>query len=227
MNKLLTLLAALLLSSQAQAIQITGAGDSWNVDWLVSASSTPGLSSDLTATSSWLVTSFSASQITLDISITNTTILTGLLTNADITTFGFGVTPDATASIATAGSIFDMVSAGSGPQQNFPGGFKGIDVCIFASGCAGGTVNDALHAGNTDSLKLLLTGNFSAGSADLIYFPIKFQTNQGSYEPAGCVNGNGCTTVPEPGIAGLLLIGLLGITGITVLRRKQAPVTLR
>ena len=73
----------------------------------------------------------------------------------------------------------------------------------------------------TDSLQLLLTGNFSGGIADLLFFPLKFQTNQGSYEPAGCVNGNGCT-VPEPGMAGLLLIGLLGLTGITVLRRKKS-----
>jgi hypothetical protein len=227
MNKLLALLTALLFSCQVQAIQINNTGDSWTVNWLVSASSTPGLSSDLTATSSWLVTSFSATQIALDISITNTTLLTGLLTNADITTFGFGVSPDATASIATAGSTFTQVSTGSGPQQTFPGGYKGINVCIFASGCAGGTVNNALNAGSTDSLKLLLTGNFGSGSANLSYFPIKFQTNQGSYEPAGCVNGNGCTTVPEPGMAGLLLIGLLGITGITILRRKKSLVTLR
>lgn len=227
MNKLLALLTALLFSCQVQAIQINGAGDTWTIDWQVSASSTPGLSSNLTATSSWLVTSFSTTQIALDISITNTTLLTSLLTNADITTFGFGISPNATASVATAGSTFTQVGTGSGPQQNFPGGFKGIDVCIFASGCSGGTVNNALHAGSTDSLKLLLTGNFGSGSATLSYFPIKFQTNQGSYEPAGCVNGNGCTTVPEPGLAGLLLIGLLGITGITVLRRKKSPVTFR
>lgn len=226
MNKLLALLTALLFTCQVQAIQINGAGDTWTVDWLVSASSTTGLSSDLTATSSWQVTSFSATQIVLDISITNTTTLTPLLTNADIVSFGFGISPDATASISTAGSIFNMVSAGSGPQQNFPGGFKDIDVCIFASGCSGGTVNNALHAGATDSLQLLLTGNFSSGSTSLLYFPVKFQTNQGSYEPAGCVNGNGCT-VPEPGMAGLLLIGLLGITGMTVLRRKKSPATLR
>ncbi len=219
-RKIFALLAALLFTHQAQAIQINSVGDSWTVDWLVSASTTSGLSNDLSATSSWLVTSFSATQITLDISITNTTLLTGLLTNADITTFGFGVSPNATASIVTAGSTFTQVGTGNGPQQTFPGGFKGIDVCIFASGCSGGTVNNALHAGSTDSLTLLLTGNFGSG-ADLTYFPIKFQTNQGSYEPAGCVNGNGCTTVPEPGMAGLLLIGLLGITGITALRRKS------
>ena len=97
MKKILSLIAALLLSTQAQAIQISSAGDSWTVDWLVDASTTAGLSSDLTATSNWLVTSFTSTSITLDISITNTTTLTSLLTNADITTFGFGIDPNATA----------------------------------------------------------------------------------------------------------------------------------
>ena len=57
--------------------------------------------------------------IRLDISITNITTLTGLLTNADITTFGFGVNPNATASFVTGGEgvIFDMLGVGSGHQQ--------------------------------------------------------------------------------------------------------------
>ncbi len=214
MNKLITLLAALLLPFQVQAIQINSAGDSWTVDWLVSASTTAGLSSDLTATSNWLVTSFTSTSITLDISITNTTTLTSLLTNADITTFGFGIDPNATATILTAGSTFDLTGSGSGPQQTFPGGFKNIDICIYASGCAGGTVNDALHAGDTDFLQILLTGDFSGGTADLIFFPLKFQTNQGSYAPGG--------SIPEPTVLSLLGVGLLGIGMVTLGRRKAA-----
>jgi hypothetical protein len=216
-KKLFSIFAAFVFATQAQAIQISATGDTWTVDWLVDASTTAGLSSDLTATSTWTVDSFSSSQIMLSIDISNTTTLTSLLTNADITAFGFGIDPNATASVYTAGSIFDMVGTGSGPQQTFPGGFKQIDVCIFAQGCSGGTVNDALHAGDSDYIQLLLTGDFSSGLAELLFFPAKFQTNQGSYEPGGCVN---CASVPEPSVLSLLGIGLM-LVWLT--QRRQLP----
>jgi hypothetical protein len=148
-NKLFSVFVALLFTAQAQTIQISSAGDTWTIDWLVDASTTSTLSSDLTATSTWTVDSFGSTEIMLSIDITNTTVLTGLLTNAGITTVGFGIDPNATASIYTAGSTFDLVGSGSGSQQTFPGGFKQIDICIYAQGCSGGTVNDALHAGDT------------------------------------------------------------------------------
>jgi len=203
LQKILISFFAFLISGHASAIMISD-GDTFTVDWFVD------LADDLSATSTWSVDFLSSTQIQLDISITNTTILTGSLTNADITAFGFGVAPDATASFVTGGegSIFDMRSDGNGPQQTFPGGFKGIDVCVFASGpCSGGSVNNALHAGDTDTLSLLLTGSFG-DTAELLYFPLKFQTSQGSYEPGGCVDGDGCDGVPEPSILALLGIGL-------------------
>jgi len=206
-RKLVFMLAALLLSAQASAIQISSTGDNWTVDWFVDSSTTAGLSQDLSATSNWLVSSYSSTQIVLDVSITNTTILTGSLTNADITSFGFGVSPNASASLLSAGTTFSSAGTGSGPQQNYPGGFDGIDVCIFFQNCSGGSAPSGLRAGETDSLQLLLTGNFGS-TTDLLYFPVKFQTNQGSYEPGGCVEGEDCGSVPEPTILALLGIGL-------------------
>jgi hypothetical protein len=218
LQKITTLLAALLLSAQAGAIQISSSGDSWTVDWLVDASITPGLTQDLTATSNWLVSSYSSSQIVLDVTITNTTILAGLLTNADITSFGFGVAPNATASLLTAGTTFTKVGAGSGPQQTYPGGFKGIDVCIFFQNCSGGSAPSGLRAGETDSLQLLLTGNFGS-TTELLFFPAKFQTSQGSYEPGGCINCGG-NNAPEPSILALLGIGL-ALVGFAHMRRSR------
>jgi len=207
LNIFATMLAALLLSAQASAIQISSTGDSWTVDWFVDSSTTAGLTQDLSATSSWLVSSYSSTQIILDVTITNTTLLTGLLTNADITSFGFGVEPNASASLLSAGTTFTTAGSGSGPSQNYPGGFSGIDVCIFFQNCSGGSAPSGLRAGETDSLQLLLTGSFGS-TTELLYFPLKFQTNQGSYEPGGCVNGNGCGSAPEPSILALLGIGL-------------------
>jgi len=218
--KKLILVSLLFLSPQANAIPVS-AGSEFDVDWFVDLDD--GLtSSDLTATSIWTVSSYSSSTIVLDISIFNTTILDpGSLDNAAITAFGFGVSPDATAVLSSAGSVFDMVGEGSGPQQNFPGGFKGIDVCLFADGCAGGNVNNGLQAGDSDSLQVTisaLTGTSFGDTTDLLFFPAKFQTSLGSYEPAGCVDGNNCTSVPEPGLAALMAIGL---TGIAVAARRR------
>jgi len=219
LQKITALLAALLLSTQVGAIQISSSGDSWTVDWLVDSSTTSGLTQDLTATSNWLVSSYSSTQIVLDITITNTTLLAGLLTNADMTSFGFGVDPNATASLLSAGSTFTTVGSGSGPNQTYPGGFNDIDVCIFFQNCSGGSAPNGLRAGETDSLQLLLTGTFGS-TTELLFFPAKFQTNQGSYEPGGCVNGQGCSSAPEPSILALLGIGL-ALAGFAFHRKSR------
>ena len=208
-RKIVYTLAALLFTAQATAIQISSSGDSWTVDWFVDASISG--TEDLSATSDWLVSSYSSTEIILDVTITNTTTLTGSLTNADITSFGFGVDPDATATLLSAGSTFNSVDTGSGPNQTYPGGFSGIDVCVFVQNCSGGTVNDGLHAGDSDSLQLLLTGSFG-DITEFLFFPLKFQTNNGSYEPGG--------NVPEPSILALLGIGL-ALIGFTHLRRNR------
>jgi len=217
MDTFRNILGALVLSlfaTQASAYTISSVGDSFLVDW--STTTTNG--SLISANSTFTVDSFSTTAIALTIDITNTTILTSLLTNADITTFGFGVDPNATATLVSAGSTFDMVSAGSGPHQNFPGGYKDIDICIYADGCSGGNTTHGLRAGETDTVKILLSGDFSSGFAELLYFPLKFQTSNGSYEPAGCVNGD-CTSIPEPTVPALLGIGLLLMT---ILRRRTS-----
>lgn len=202
----LLFIAACLFGTHAQAIQINSAGQSWTVDWSIGISST----STASATSSWLVSVFNNHEIVLDINLANTTSLTGQLTNADITSFGFGMTPNAKGSLLISGTAFDGIGSGSGPQQTFPGGFKQIDVCIFTSGCSGGSVNDALHAGDSDYLRILLTGDFSNGFVDLTDFPMKFQTNLGSFHAGGCINRDPeCMPAPEPSVSILLALGLL------------------
>lgn len=206
----------MLFVSHAHAIPINS-GSSFNVDWFVDLNDAT-TSSDLTASSTWTVSSYSSSSIVLDILISNTTVLDpGTLDNAAIVSFGFGVSPNATGALSIAGGVFDLVGTGSGPQQTFPGGFKAIDICLFADGCAGGNVNNGLQAGASDSLQVTLTaltGSSFGDTTDLLFFPVKFQTSLGSYEPGGCVN---CVNVPEPGMVGLLAIGIIVVA---VARRR-------
>jgi hypothetical protein len=195
---------------------VIGAGDTWDVTWDTETAN----GSDLSATSSWTVTSFSTTTIVLAINIENTTSLTGTgqnLSNAGITAFGFGIDPDATAVLTTSGSTFDNV--GANQNQNFPGGFKEIDVCIYSDGCSGGSQGNALAAGESDAVTITLSGTFLT-TAELFFFPLKFQTSDGSYEPGGCIDGD-CYTAPAPAILGVMGIGLMGMVFSTGLRRRK------
>ena len=200
-------------------------GQSFTLDWLVPSGTGP-LPIDLTATVTFSINAFSLNStgndiLSLGINIANTTDLSAYPeSNSAILSFGFGVTPDATASIASSGSVFDSIGTGSGPNQTFPGGFKNIDVCIFSAGCSGGDVNSGLQAGSSDSLIINLTGNFdqngtAAGAVSLLDFPLKFQGTWGSFETPGQTK-----RVPEPGTLALLGIALLGIS-LTNRRRKS------
>src|SRR5262249_48031579 len=133
---------------------------SFNVDW---SQSIGGGNPQLTASSVWTILGFNSTSLTLKISLTNSTADAGTFHSA-ITGFGAGVTPDATGSFAAGGSgaIFKNVSAGNGPQQTFPGGFKHIDLCVSSAGCSGGSFQNGLHAGVTDIMTVVLSAAFGA-----------------------------------------------------------------
>lgn len=198
-----------------QAVEVTAAdeGGSFDVFWSVSD---PALSAEATFT----ITSFSNDEIVLDITLDHTTDLSDSnLINAAILSMGFGVDPDVVATLTSTGSVFDTVAEGSGPQQTFPGGFKQVDVCIFSQGCSGGDINSGLAAGEMDSFQITLTpvsGDFSNG-VTLAFFPIKFQSSAGSYEPPGSFT----PMMPEPTSVALYAVGVL-IVGTAGRRRFQA-----
>jgi hypothetical protein len=208
-------------------------GQSFTLYWDVPAGTVgdSALPVDLTATITFTINAFNVDYgtgndtLSLGINIANTTDLSAYPgTNSAITSFGFGVTPDATATIGSSGSVFDMVGTGSGTSQNYPGGFSNIDVCIFADGCSGGNVNDGLQAGSSDSLTIDLTGNFDlygdshTGALALFDFPLKFQGTWGSFETPGQITPPP-PSVPEPGTLALLGIALFAV-GLTNRRRK-------
>jgi len=78
--------------------------------------------------------------ITFNVHFSHTTVLSGATTEAGITTFGFGNNPNATTVSFTDNpdGAFAFAEVQDG-QQNFPGGFKDIDVCIYNQGCSGGS----------------------------------------------------------------------------------------
>jgi hypothetical protein len=219
-------------------------GNSFLVDWFLASGTknTDGKSTpvDLSATGIFKVLDFTQNLLSLEFKITNTTSADF---QAAILSTGFSVTPDATSvSLIKPGSIFDNAEvqkaevqtvkpnksgkSGKPPDnssnQQFPGGFKDIDVCIYAAnGCNGGDVKDGLQSGGkSDTIKVNITGNFGVNyAATLDSFPIKFQTENGSYELAGKPKPKPPKPVPEPGTG--VALGLVAAGAARGLKRKK------
>jgi hypothetical protein len=214
-------------SPPAQTLAITAGdiGDTFKIDWAIDVNG-GAPSTDLTATSLWTVVAFTSTTLTLEIDISNTTVVGGAngLTQAAIHAFGIATAPDTTASFVTAGGTFDLVTAAPGPTQHFPGGFTGIDVCVFGSlQCATGPIDEGLQAGASDTLTIALSGSFGAEpSATLSFFPIQFDTNfTAQFETGGKASIPPPNVPPIPIPAALpMLIGGLAMMG-ALARRKQ------
>jgi hypothetical protein len=182
------------------AIGSSDVGSSFTIDWLFDRM----VLYDLTATATFTIESFTSSTVQLAISVANTT--QPWFGNAAIASLGLGTSPNTTASLVTPGAVFDRIGSGSGPQQTYPGGFKGIDVCIFAQNCSGGSMGQLLAAGSSDAFRIALAGDFSSGLV-LSSFATKFQTSFGSYELAGRPSSGPSRPIPEPEAALAFAIG--------------------
>ncbi len=157
--------------------------------------------------------------LTLGLTINNTTQLPSDNPNykANILSFGFGVNPNATSvQLTQSGNvIFDNAIIQKNEEQTFPGGFKKIDICIYAANnCSGGNVNQGLRAGHSDSFDLKISGVFTNSKVTLSDFPLKFQTDNGSFQPVG---------VPEPMtvLGTLMALGFGAIFKKTMARKQE------
>jgi hypothetical protein len=211
--------------NQTVSIDVGDIGDTFKIDWAIDING-GAPSNDLTATSLWTVVGFTSTTLTLEIEIANTSVVGGAngLTQAAIHAFGIATAPDTTASFVTAGGTFDLVTAAPGPTQHFPGGFTGIDVCVFGSlQCATGPIDEGLQAGASDTLTIALSGSFGTGpEATLSFFPIQFDTNlTAQFETGGraSIPPPNVPPIPIPGALPMLIGGLAMMAGLA--RRKQ------
>jgi hypothetical protein len=206
-------------SGAVQAVTINDIADDFTVNWFLAQGGSDNDGStapfDVSTTAAFDVTVFNATRLTLGVTITNTTNTSN---QSSIHSFGIGVNPNATSvSLSNPGNVvFTNAEVQSG-QQNYPGGFKQIDVCVYSpNNCSGGAFNGGLLSGNMDAFTLTIFGNFSGGSVTLAPFPIKFQTSGPSLEFAGTTGAT--AAVPEPGT--LILLGS-GLTGLGLKRWRQ------
>lgn len=212
----------MMLPVSANAITITSAsiGDSFDIFW--AKSPIGDLPHTLSAKATFTIADFTATDLLLGIKIWNTSPDPDTESpewNQAILSFGMGVDPNVIPTMATIGSIFDNVETPS--NGNFPGGFKEIDVCVFAANnCSGGNINLGLGYQGYDSFSINLKGNFgSVPTAVLQPFPIKFQTAKGSFEFDGG-EGEEPAPFPVPEPTSLLLLGA-GLAALGLLAKNK------
>jgi hypothetical protein len=199
---LATAAAALGLASGAShAIPITSTTNnplafSWS--YLTDAATT------LTGTGSLTVSGFNSSALDVAVMLTNTSALGGL-GGERLTSFGFGIGPN-----ATSVSFIDASDGGMrGAQFAFgalPANVVGIEVCAFGGpNCSGGGPGGIFGAGGTDSFIVRLLGTWGS-SVDIAPIGLRYQTGYGSYT----FESPPRIEVPEPSaiaLIGLVLIG--------------------
>lgn len=166
------------------------------------------------------ISGFNSSTLSVTISLTNNASIGGQ-GGERLTSFGFGIDPNATSVGFSDASDGGMTSAVLG--QNFPG-IQGIDICaIGGSTCAGGG-NGGIFAGTSDTFTILLGGNWGS-SVNIDPIGIKYQTGYGSFEfttssSSSSSSGGTSGQIPEPASSALAGLGL-GLLGLGFYRRRK------
>ena len=134
-----------------------------------------------------------------------------------ISTIGFNTTPNVVLGSSSVSGIFNTVNDGNVPNQGV------VELCFTGVNCAGGGRGGV---GIGDTLSGLASLSFLGewDSFDFDNFTVRYQSvsctdafvNSGGICP-GSASGSYTTKVPEPGVVGLLAMGLIGIA---VARRK-------
>ena len=170
----------------------------------------------LTASTTFTLTSTTANSYTFSYSVANTT--SDPLTSR-ISSFAFNTDP--TISSATSTGAFSYTTLDS----NYPNGIGNVDVCFkdAATGSCAGGGSGGLTTGDSGTGSFTLNFSSPISSLTLSDFFVRYQSITGagnvtSASGEGTMTSTGGTSVPEPGVLGMMLGG---IAAIALLRRRR------
>ena len=146
--------------------------------------------------------------------VTNTS--TDPIYTSRVSSLGFNTTPDLVTAESSVDGIFAKIDSGNVPNQGV------VEFCFTGVNCAGGGSGGVeLGYTATGSAYLVFEGVYS--SIDFDFFTVRYQSisfvdgrcirdvdEEGLEKCADSASGSS-TEVPEPGMVGLLAIGLLGV----------------
>lgn len=205
-------LIALASAAPAAATVITSASNNpLNFSW----SYTTIGGAVLDGTGSLSVSGFNSTSLTVAVTLNNG----ASLASERLTSFGFGINPN-----ATGVTFSDVVDGGMvGASLASIPSLAAIEVCAWGgNNCPGGS-NGGIVGGASDSFSVILAGSWGS-SVDIAPIGFKYQTGPGSFEftTTNSGPGPGPTPIPEPATLALFGLGVAGLGLVARRRRRQA-----
>lgn len=197
------LFAALGLASGAsQAVMLSSASgsNSYSFNWSQAFGSYA-----LTGNGVLTVSGFGTNQLRIEFTLNNTSPNAGQGGDR-LTSFGFGIDPNATSVGFSDAADGGMRRAGFVSNGTLVRNVAGVEICGWSgSNCSGGS-NGGIWAGNSDTFTVLLNGNWGS-SVNIDPIGVRYQTRTGSISFEVPPGGN----VPAPGPLALFLLGIAGL----------------
>ena len=176
--------------------------------------------SGLTGSTTFTLTSILGNDYRFSYSVTNTS--SAPITGSRISSFAFNADPNITSATSTGAFSFTTLNS------TYPNGIGAVDVCFKdanTGSCAGGG-GGGLAQGATGIGNFVLSFAQPIAALTLSDFYVRYQSITGagtvsSANGSGTLSSSGGTSVPEPGMLGLLSLTLIAVA-VTRRRRQSA-----
>lgn len=217
--------AGIALATPALADPITldasDIGSSFTIDFDGFSGSSSGTVDNLTSSITFTLDSISGSTYNFSYSAANTT--DGGLTS-NLSSFAFNVDPDISSATSTGAYPYSFVADGSASDPSYPNQIGAVDVCFKAANSGSCSNGGGVAEGNTGTGNLSLAFTTAPEEITLSDFFVRYQgiTGAGNVSSATgqqtssststtTTSTTSGTTVPAPGMAGLLALALIAL----------------